>query len=320
MTGPQSWRGLLERTRDRLVGLRDRSPVVDRLVRSIDRYVDAEGNLLAAGVTYYGFLALFPLVAVAYGLVSLLAALVPALRDDVDEAVADYLPESVDVDSLTTAGLTVGVVGLGLLLYAGIRWLGGLRRSLVLLRGGSPRATLWWRGLLVDAVALVLLGGVLLVSVLVTVLVSAATSVVDRLLGTDSVLSVGLITVGGAAVALLTSWAFYLALLGALSGTRVPRRRLLGGALLGALGFEVLKQVLTLVVAAASRNVVYGVFATTVGLLVWISYASRWTLLVAAWTATSPQGALPAGVEQHDEDTEAPEEQEHAHQTDVAEA
>lgn len=318
MSPARSWRGLLEETRDRLAAVRDRRPAVDRLVRSIDRYVDVEGSLLAAGVTYYGFLALFPLVAVAYGLLALLSRLVPAVRDDITQAIGDSLPASLDLDTLTTAGLTVGVVGLGLLLYAGLRWLSGLRRALVLVRGGSPRAVAWWRGLLVDVVTLVLLGAVVLVSVAATVVVGTVSSLAGRLLGEDSAVSVLLLQAGGTAVAVLASFLVYLSLLGALSGGGLPRRRLLVGSLVGALGFEVLKQALTLIVAGASRNVVYGVFATTVGLLVWIAYVSRWTLLVAAWTAASPQRALPPGDPQDDEDAEAAEEEQAADQADVA--
>lgn len=318
MSPARSWRGLLEETRDRLAAVRDRRPAVDRLVRSIDRYVDVEGSLLAAGVTYYGFLALFPLVAVAYGLLALLTRLVPAVRDDITRAIGDSLPAALDLDTLTTAGLTVGVVGLGLLLYAGLRWLSGLRRALVLVRGGRPRAVAWWRGLLVDMVTLVLFGAVVLVSVVATVVVGTISSLAGRLLGEDSAVSLLLLRAGGTAVALLASFLVYLALLGALSGGGLPRRRLLVGALVGALGFEVLKQALTLVVAGASRNVVYGVFATTVGLLVWIAYASRWTLLVAAWTAASSQRALPPGDPQDDEGAEAAEEEQAADQADVA--
>lgn len=283
-------RSLLGEVRTRLEGLRARSPVADHAVRAVDRYVDVEGNLLAAGVTYYGFLALFPLVAVSYGALALLARWVPALHDDIDRTLDDVLPGSVGIDDVSNTALTVGVVGLGLLLYAGVRWLALLRRALLLTRGEQPRDTVWWRAWSTAIVVLVLLGAALLASLLVSVLVGAAGSLLADLL---HVQSTALIRIAGVAVALLSSWLIYLALLGVLSGRGLRRPELWRGALVGAVGFEVLKQALSAVVAAASRNVVYGAFATTVGLLVWIAYASRWTLLVAAWTSTSGPG--PAG-------------------------
>ena len=57
----------------------------------------------------------------------------------------------------------------------------------------------------------------------------------------------------------------------------------------------------TEVIASASRNVVYGALATTVGLLVWLAFVSRWTLLWAAWmcegAAVTARGAAAGGSE-----------------------
>jgi membrane protein len=66
-------------------------------------------------------------------------------------------------------------------------------------------------------------------------------------------------------------------------------RRVLKGALSGAIGFEILTTAGSgLLVKSATHNPVYGVFAVVVGLLIWINYLSRFTLYVAAWTVTAP--------------------------------
>ena len=75
--------------------------------------------------------------------------------------------------------------------------------------------------------------------------------------------------------------------------TRLPKvaspfRKITRGALLAALGFEVLKTTGSLLVKAATHNPVYGTFAVVVGLLIWLNYLSRFTLFVAAWTVTAP--------------------------------
>lgn len=78
----------------------------------------------------------------------------------------------------------------------------------------------------------------------------------------------------------------FLVLFTRLSGTRAPWRRIIRGAVFGAVGFEVLKQIAALLLGRTTGNPVYGTFAVLVGLMVWINVASRFALFVAAWTAT----------------------------------
>jgi membrane protein len=83
-----------------------------------------------------------------------------------------------------------------------------------------------------------------------------------------------------------------------LSGGRIPRRALRRGALLAAVGYEVLKTFAALLLGHTVRNPVYATFSVAVGLLVWINLVTRTTLLAAAWTATAgrPTDAASAPV------------------------
>ena len=67
-----------------------------------------------------------------------------------------------------------------------------------------------------------------------------------------------------------------------------PFRRVLRGALLAAVLFEVLKRVGAIYIDRTTENPLYGIFAVVVGLLVWINLVSRLFLLCAAWTVTAP--------------------------------
>jgi membrane protein len=71
-----------------------------------------------------------------------------------------------------------------------------------------------------------------------------------------------------------------------MAGIRIPRRALRRGALVAAVGYEVLKIFATLLLGHTVRNPVYASFSFTVGLLVWINLVTRMTLFAAAWTAT----------------------------------
>jgi membrane protein len=100
------------------------------------------------------------------------------------------------------------------------------------------------------------------------------------------------ILLGLAADTVLFMWLF----------TRLPRRpvryrTVLRGALLAAVGYEILKVVGTTYIAKVTNNPTYGVFAAAVGLLVWIDLVSRFLLLAAAWTATGRQPESSGGCE-----------------------
>jgi membrane protein len=290
---------LLGQVRKRLEAARDSSPAADHLVRAVDRFLDVQGSLLAAGITYYAFLALFPLAAVGFGLTAVIARLVPSVDVSVKQQVADILPAGTDLSGLTSAGLVVGLIGLGVLLYAGVRWLAAMRRSLTLIWGRHPRDVPYLRGLLRDILSLALLGACVLGSLALSVLSQYATAFSSNVLGGDSGLQAVIVRAAGLLVALLVDFAVVYALFWGLAGDGPDGpgrgRALVPGALIGALGFEVLKQAGAVIVSSASSNVVYGTFAVTVGLIVWIAYVSRWLLLVACWTATSGSGDAAEG-------------------------
>src|SRR4051794_24844767 len=57
------------------------SPLLDHGVRTQQHYADVNGTALAGGVTYYGFLSFFPLLAVAFFVVGQVAKVYPQARD-----------------------------------------------------------------------------------------------------------------------------------------------------------------------------------------------------------------------------------------------
>jgi membrane protein len=69
----------------------------------------------------------------------------------------------------------------------------------------------------------------------------------------------------------------------------VPRRVGLRGAILAAVGFEILKIVGTYTIAASAGSATAGPFAGLLAVLVWIQLVSRYLLFCAAWTAERPQ-------------------------------
>ena len=142
------------------------------------------------------------------------------------------------------------------------------------------------RGLVRDTLTLALLGLAVLASIAFSIVGQLASGVFASWFGTgagSTTLRV-LTLVGALATDLGIGWVLYRGI----PGQPLQGRRLLVTAVVAGIGFEVLKQAGGLIVAAASKNVVYGTFAATVGVLIWISYASKWILFVGAWALVGP--------------------------------
>ena len=75
---------------------------------------------------------------------------------------------------------------------------------------------------------------------------------------------------------------------------RIPeqrRRAVVEGALLGAVGFEVLKLGISAYLGNVAGKNMYGAFGTPVALLLWIDFVFRWLFFCVAWTASDDPAA-----------------------------
>jgi membrane protein len=198
----------------------------------------------------------------------------------------------VKLDTLGHYSGVTGLIGLAGVLYAGLGWLSALRQALqvmfVLPAGDKPNFLV---GKLRDLATLVLIGLTLMVSV---VLSGAVTGFSSRILGWVGVDrgSLGpavLLSVLGHVLAIVASTVLLVTMFKLLVvESHVPRRALVGGALLGAVGFELLKSGANLLLAQTKGNPAFQSFGIALILLVWIYYFSRLIMYAAAWAYTSP--------------------------------
>jgi membrane protein len=144
--------------------------------------------------------------------------------------------------------------------------------------------------LILDVVALVGLSVALVISFTLS---SVATGV-----ATGALESVG---TGGAwapmvqrglaiALALLVSFEVFLMVLALLPREHVGFRRVANAALLGAVGFEVVKQLMSVYLRLISGSPSAAIFGSLIGLLIFIYVACRFTLFVTALAATAEDG------------------------------
>jgi inner membrane protein YhjD len=269
---------------------RARWRTVDHLGRAYLRYRDQRGDRLAAALSFYGFLSFFPLVALAFAVTGYAVAISPHARDAVAKGIDQILPElshRLPVDQIAAAKAGASVFALLGLAWSGLGWIGVWRESLRTIWQGASDEGNAVVNRLRDLGVLALLGLALLASVVLSSAASSTTHAVLSWVGLADVPGAGtLLRLIALSVAVVADGLIFFILFSTLAGTKASSRQLLRGCLFGAVGFEILKIVGTLLVAHTMHNPVYASFAVIVGLAVWINLASRFILFTAAWTAT----------------------------------
>jgi membrane protein len=172
-------------------------------------------------------------------------------------------------------------------LVTGLGWVGNLRAAIDAVWGRTPPKMNFLKARVADLLVLIGLGVGAVISIGLTVI---GTSVTDQLLK-----AVGLDDVTGATV-LLKLLGIALAIAGdllifwwvmiRLPQIELPPRLALKGALLAAVGFELLKIVGTYTIAHTANSPTAGPFAGVIAILIWIQLVARWMLFSCAWTAT----------------------------------
>jgi membrane protein len=280
---------------DAIAGQRRRRPWFDHLARAGGRYQRTQGDLLAAGVTYFAFLGLFPVLLLVASIIGLVLSGDALLQQELFDAIREAFPGALGrrlVEQLTgaidSAGV-VGLIGLAGFLYAGLRTMDKLRVGMEQIWKGHVDEPDVLRDNLQDLLALVALGAVGVLSLGLTGGVTQATSRVLDLLGLADEPGYGVLTwVVGIALAVAGDIVVFLWLLRVVPSISHPLRLLLPGALFGAAGFEMLKLIGGYYLSLISDSVTASALGGAVGLLVWINLVARFAFFTAAWTATLP--------------------------------
>ena len=284
---------LYARGEDLVARLRRRLPWFDHLARAGGRYERTQGDLMAAGVTYFAFLGLFPVLLLAASIFGLFLAGDALLQQQLFDAIRQTFPGELGeqlVHEVTSAVGSAGVTGLlGLIgfLYAGLRTVDKLRIGMELIWKGQVEKPDVLRDNLQDLLALVALGGIGVVSLGLTGALTQGSTRVLELIGLADGRGHGVLTwMVGIALAVAVDVVIFLWLLRVVPSVSYPLRRLLPGALFGAAGFEVLKVIGGYYLTLISGSVTASAFGGAVGLLVWINLVARFSFFTAAWTAT----------------------------------
>lgn len=267
----------------------DRLPFLKPLAAVQRRYGEVGGNQLAAAFTLQAFLSLFPLMLVAIAVLGFLAV---GSQTDVPGRLIDQLSlkgESARmvtdaVNSAKSSRKTASVVGFLGLLWSGLGLVGALQYAYnsvwqVKDRGVKDKVFgLFWLG----GAAVLFVGG------------AAATTALRWLPGFLAPL--------GVLMSFVVSLGLWMWTLRVLPNTKLPWRRLLPGALLGAIGLEVLKVLGAYYVpkAVASSSQLYGSLGIVFALLAWLLLFGRLVVYSAVLNVVryeKHQGTIRAVIE-----------------------
>lgn len=255
-----------------------------RPIRAAIRYSDFRGNRLAGAVSFYGFVSLFPLLALTGAIASRLIgeAGIVTLQELVDENLPGL---QLNVAGFADRAGTIGLVGAVTLLWTGLLWVDATRaavRSMWELHDAPGNLVV---RKLVDLAALVGLGAIMLVSWGATVMVDAAADFVLDLVGITG--GLGELASRGLALtlAITSSSVLFGYLLAGLPRIPIPLRVLIPAAVLGGLVFEALKQLVAQFAFVVAPDNTYAAFAVPLALLAWIYLVTRLLMGLAAATA-----------------------------------
>ncbi len=269
-----------------------------RTYETLDR---AKWSRLAAAITFISFLALFPLITVGAAISA--AVLTTDQIAQIKKSIAEQVPgisDQLNIDALIDNAGTVGLVAGALLLFTGIGWVGSMRECLRVVWDledvdeGNPilrKAK--------DAVVLAGLGLTGLGSLAASTVGSSAVGWTARAVGIPEDGAGGvLLRIAALLVAVCADFLLLLYVLTLLPGVQPERRRLVVAALIGAVGFELLKMLLGGYMSGVASKSMYGAFGVPVALLLWINFTAKLMLCCAAWTAAPhADGPARSGVE-----------------------
>lgn len=256
----------------------------------VKKFSDDRGGNLAALITYYGFVSLFPLLLVAVTVLGYVLHGNPDLQHRIlDSALANFpvVGDQIQRNLTTVQGHGVAlVVGVLFALYGGLG-IADVAQQAMNRVWGVP---MYRRPGFVPRIARSLgLIGTLGLGILVTTVLSG---VGNRLAGT---VVIGLAVSIAAVVA---NTALFVVAFQVLIAVKVPWRELLPGAVVAGVAWEVLQRVGTFYLSRVLQGMseVYGLFAIVLGLLVWISLEARVILYAAEINAVRKQQLWPRSL------------------------
>ncbi|BBS39195.1 inner membrane protein YhjD [Enterobacter cloacae complex sp. 2024EL-00215] len=277
-----------------------RRPMIAHLIRATERFNDRMGNQFGAAITYFSFLSMIPILMVSFAAAGFILAWHPTLLQDIFDkilmSVSDPTLAGTLKSTINTAiqqRTTVGLVGLLIALYSGINWMGNLREAIraqsrdVWERTPQDQEKIWVKYFR-DFVSLIGLLIALIVTLSITSVAGAAQQLIISALWLDDIKWLKPAWHGiGLAISIFANYLLFFWIFWRLPHHRPHRKALIRGTLIAAIGFEVIKIVMTYTLPLLIKSPSGAAFGSVLGLMAFFYFFARLTLFCAAWIATA---------------------------------
>ena len=275
-------------------------PSVAHVIRAVDRFNDRLGSQFGAAITYFSFLSLIPILMVSFAAVGFVLASNPDLLTELINKIVSSISDpnlattlKNTVNTAIQQRTTVGLTGLAIALYSGISWMGNLREAIraqsreVWERNPQDQEKFYFRYLR-DFISLTGLVIALIVSLSFTSIAGAAQASIVRALGLDGIEWLRpVMTAIALSISIMANYLLFLWIFLVLPRHKPKKKALLRGTLIAAIGFEVIKFVMTWTLPSLARSPSGAAFGSVIGLMAFFYFFARLTLFCAAWIATA---------------------------------
>lgn len=284
--------------------LREKHAWFDHLMRMNERFGSKGGNQLSAGITYFSVLSIFPLAMLIFGIAGVILAGNPDVLADLQGQISGSLDGEIGntvngiIDTaIEQRGAVLGIGGLTAF-WSGLGWMANLRFGVSRMWAIDPTEGSFVKKKLADLVALIVLILSLFVAFGITAIgASGLTVKLLELVGLGDVPGISYITwIVAVVVGVLANFLVFVWLIFSLPRTKVPKKPGIQAALLGAIGFEVVKQLGSLLASNALSNPAGAAFGPIIGIMVVLYLIWRILMYCSAWAATSEESLRMADV------------------------
>lgn len=275
-------------------------PGISHLLRTVERFNDRLGSQFGAAITYFSFLSMIPILMVSFAAAGFVLASNPELLAELMNKIVSTISEpnlAATLEKIINTAIeqrtSVGISGLLIALYSGISWIGNLREAV-----RAQSRDVWQRNphenenilfkYLKDLVALIGLVTALVLTILLTSIAGSAQESIVNTLGLGHIewlrpaLTSIALTISIGANFLMFLWIFWM-----LPRHKPAKKALLRGTLIAAIGFEIIKFIMTMLLPRLASSPSGAAFGSIIGLLAFFYFFARLTLFCAAWIATA---------------------------------
>ncbi|MNC41226.1 Inner membrane protein YhjD [compost metagenome] len=237
---------------------------------------------------------------VAFAAAGYILASHPTLLEEIFEKILTNVSEPTlaatlknTINTAVQQRTTVGLVGLLIALYSGINWMGNLREAV---RAQSREKwernpqdqEKFWVKYLRDLVSLIGLLVALIVTLSITSVAGSAQAFLITLLRLDGIEWLKPVWhLVGLAISIFANYLLFFWIFWRLPRHRPRKKALIRGTLIAAIGFEVIKIIMTYSLPKLVSSPSGAAFGSVLGLMAFFYFFARLTLFCAAWIATA---------------------------------